>query len=202
MAPWRVKIDTYAWDGKSFSLAYEAFAPAQYRYQALQDADREVLYGHYDKAMQFYRNAIFNDKLKWWSAGQRAYLLKDHYHDIDPTYFAMDLPSPNPDFTEYPRLAAYAYYRIMLLQTVESHPADADATYATLQQDFGDDPYGRPYVEMAKAFRDGYRPTSRMYDGCAAAIGYAAQHAEILKPLDGGSMQDHNYVPADVCPFR
>ena len=39
---------------------------------------------------------------------------------------------------------------------------------------------------------------------CAAAIGYAAAHPQILTPLgsDYHGAQSHRYVPADVCPFR
>ncbi len=201
-APWRLRTDTFAWDGETFSLAYRTFAPAQYRYQALQDADREGLYGNYDKAMQLYRNVIFNDKLRWWSDDQRAYLLKEYRFRLDPDIFALHLPTLEPDYSEYPRLASYAYYRIMLLHIVQGRQADAQAAYSTLQQDFANDPYGHPYVEMAASFWDAYRSTSRMYDGCAAAIAYAALRPEILDPLFGGSDQDHRYVPADVCPFR
>ncbi len=204
MIPWRLRTDTYAWDGKTFSLAYETFAPAQYRYQAVQDGDREVRYGNYDNAMQLYRNVIFNDKLEWWSADRKAYLFQEYYRGRFHKYiYPQVLPPPSSNYAEYPRLAAYAYYRIMLLQIVQGRTAEAAATYATLQQDFGKDPYGQPYVQMATAFWDTYRSTSSMYDGCAAAIGYAAQHPEILDPLNSGSLvQDHYYKPADVCPFR
>ena len=70
--------------------------------------------------------------------------------------------------------------------------------------DLTNDQYGRPYVEMATAFWNGYQSTYKMYDGCAAAIQYAAEHPEILTPLgsDYHSSQSHIYVPADVCPFR
>jgi hypothetical protein len=101
-------------------------------------------------------------------------------------------------------LAAYAYYRIMLLHLVQNHESDATTVYNTLQQKFGDNPYGSPYVEMATAFWDSYQLTHKMYDGCAVAIRYAAEHREILKPLgsDYHGSQSHTYVPADVCPFR
>jgi hypothetical protein len=73
-----------------------------------------------------------------------------------------------------------------------------------LQKKFGSDQYGRPYVEMATDFWEAYQSTHRMYDGCAVAIQYAAEHPEILTPLgsDYHGSQSHTYVPADVCPFR
>ena len=108
------------------------------------------------------------------------------------------------DLTEYPSLAAYAYYRIMLLHIVQGHESDAGTVYKTLQQKFRNDLYGHPYEEMATAFWDAYQSTHKMYDGCAAAIEYAAEHPEILAPLgsDYHGSQSHIYVPADVCPFR
>lgn len=92
----------------------------------------------------------------------------------------------------------------MLLHTVRGYESDAGTVYNTLQQKFGSDPDGRPYAEMASAFWDAYQSTHKMYDGCAAAIHYAAEHPEILIPLGSHyhGAQSHTYVPADVCPFR
>ncbi len=111
---------------------------------------------------------------------------------------------PAEDITEYPRLAAYAYYRIMLLHFAQGQESEAATTYQTLQETFGNDPYAHPYVEMASAFWEAYQSTHKMYDGCAAAIQYVVEHPEILIPLgsDYHGAQSHIYVPADVCPFR
>ena len=114
-------------------------------------------------------------------------------------------PTPYPnDLTEYPRLAAYAYYRIMLLHLVQGHESDAATVYNTLQEKFSNDPNGRPYVEMGIAFWNAYQSTHKMYDGCAAAIQYAAEHPDLLTPLgsDYHGWQSHIYKPEDVCPFR
>jgi hypothetical protein len=113
-------------------------------------------------------------------------------------------PIPSEDKTEYPRLAAYAYYRIMLLHMVQGNETDAGSVFNSLQGKIGDDPYGQPYFEMATAFWNAYQSTHKMYDGCAEAIQYAAEHPEILIPLgsDYHGSQSHIYVPADVCPFR
>jgi hypothetical protein len=114
------------------------------------------------------------------------------------------VPEPSEDPTEYSRLAAYAYYRILLLHLVQEQEAEAASTYQTLQDTFGNDPYATPYAEMATAFWDAYQSTNKMYDGCAAAIQYAVEHPEILIPLgsDHHGWQAKIYQPADVCPFR
>ena len=156
----------------------------------------------YDKALSLYQDAIFSDKLKSYSPEIRKNL-QDNWMaqvgNVRPT------PTPYPsDITEYPRLAAYAYYRIMLLHLVQNHEQEATTVYNTLQSKFSNDQYAHPYTEMATAFWEAYQPTHKMYDGCAAAIQYAAEHPEIFIPLgsDYHGYQSHTYVPADVCPFR
>jgi hypothetical protein len=203
MTPWRYKTVIYSWDGRTYSESYTSFENIQYRFQAIQDADREILYGNYDLALTYYRDAVFNNNLEWWSKERRDYEVKvyyDSYNPITPT----PLPYPMEDTTEYPRLAAYAYYRIMLLHLVQGNESEAITAYNTLQEKFGNDPYGQPYVEMASAFWEAYQSTHKVYDGCAAAIQYAAENPEILIPLgsDYHGAQAKIYKPEDVCPFR
>ncbi len=148
-----------------------------------------------------YQEAIFSDKLNGYSTEIRDNLRARWDASFGTTPTATPYPLA-PD--EYPSLAAYAYYRIMLLHIVQNHESDAGTVYKTLQQKFGSDTYGHPYYEMATEFWNAYQSTHNMYDGCAAAIQYAAEHPEILTPLgsDYHGSQSHIYVPADVCPFR
>lgn len=195
----RLMTYVYSWDGTNFSYSSEKFEQSQYRFQAIQDGDYAVFLGENVQALSLYQDAIFNEKLEWWSRAQYKYLQTEYYNSN-----ATLPPLPIEDPTEYPRLAAYAYYRIMLIHFVRGYESDANTTYNTLQQKFGDDPYGNPYVEMATAFWEAYQSTHRIYDGCAAAIQYVVEHPEILTPLgsDYHGSQSHTYVPADVCPFR
>lgn len=201
-AVWRSEIHTYMWNGKHFAEQPTEYVQPVYRFQAIQDADTAVLIGKHDKAFQLYQEAISNQRLEWWSVERQKYeqaIINAPWND-EPT------PSvkPSKDETEYLRLAAYAYYRTILLHIVQGHASDAGTVYKTLQQKFSSDQYGHPYVEMATAFWESYQPTHKMYNGCAAAIQYAAEHPEILIPLgsDYHGSQSHIYVPADVCPFR
>ena len=194
--PLRTQIDTYSWNGKFFSPS-TTFSNPQFRFQTIQDGDRETINNNFEHAMNFYEMAIESSELDWWSRER---------FEHDRTVAVSGTPAPDPisDPTEYPRLAAYAYYRIMLLHLVQNQEADASTTYNTLQQEFGNDTYARPYVEMASAFWEAYQPTHKMYDGCAAAIQYAVEHLEILTPLgsDYHGAQAKIYKPEDVCPFR
>jgi hypothetical protein len=196
--PWRYYTSIYSWNGSSYVISSRKFTSLEYLFQAIQDADRYVLSGEYDQALTLYQDTIFNNKLDWWSIDRKNY-------EADILLGNSKSPvMPNKDLTEYPRLAAYAYYRIMLIHLVQGNESEASTTYNTLQQTFGSNQYGHPYVEMATAFWEAYQSTHKMYDGCAAAIQYAAEHPEILTPLgsDYHGAQSHTYVPADVCPFR
>jgi hypothetical protein len=191
----------YFWNG-SYFIEKTYYSEAIFRFQAIQDADNEVTKGNIDKAFQLYDETIENINLEWWSPERNAYET-DRINALLNSEFVLST-QPISDLTEYPRLAAYAYYRIMLLHLVQNQETEATTTYTALQQEFGNDPYAHSYVEMASAFWEAYQSTHKMYDGCAAAIQYAVEHPEILTPLgsDYHGSQSHIYVPVDVCPFR
>ncbi|HSO12350.1 MAG TPA: hypothetical protein VLT51_08235, partial [Anaerolineales bacterium] len=199
--PQRQKTVTFEWNGKEFFETSIEFAPPEYRFQAVQDADAATHSGKLDEAFRLYGEVISNKNLEWWSPERFAYEQDASYRWIPGI---TPVPEPPVNLTEYPRLAVYAYYRILLLHLAQGQEAEAASTYQTLQETFGSDPYAAPYVEMASAFWEAYQSTNKMYDGCAAAIQYAVEHPEILVPLgsDYHGRQSHIYEPADVCPFR
>jgi hypothetical protein len=199
--PRRKETTVLAWNGQNYVVQQNYYAPAQYRFQAIQDGDAASSQKEYDKAISLYQEAMSSDMLKSYSL-EISDNLRAQY---DTQYGTTPTPTPHPiAVDEYPKLVAYAYYRILLLHLVQGYESDATIVYTTLGEKFGNDPYGRPYVEMASAFWEAYQSTQRMYDGCAAAIQYAVEHPEILTPLgsDYHGSQSHTYVPADVCPFR
>jgi len=199
--PARVQTTILGWNGQNYVVKQRYYAPAQYRFQAIQDGDTASSQKEYDKALSSYQEVIFSNKLKSYSPEIHDNLRAQW----NTRYGTAPTPTSYPvSLDEYPRLAAYAYYRIMLLHIVQEHASDAGTVYKTLQQKFGNDPYGQPYVQMATAFWDAYQSTHKIYDGCAAAIEYATEDPQILIPLgsDYHGAQSHIYVPADVCPFR
>ena len=205
--PRRMFTDIYRWTGIIFDYSGTQYDPPIFRFQAIQDADQYSLNNENDKALELYQDAIFSDKLEWWSE-QRAEFTTQTFQVSPPSWPDISPPPmdqiPDDITYEYNSLAAYAYYRIMLLHFVHGYESDAGTVYNTLQEKFGADPYGRPYVEMATAFWEAYQSAHSVYDGCAAAIHYVNEHPAILIPLgsDYHGWQSHTYVPADVCPFR
>jgi hypothetical protein len=198
--PQRQRTLTYGWNGKEFVEISIEFELPGYRFQAIQDADAALIMGKYDRAIKLYKNVISNKKLDWWSPERMQYKQETYvlFPGITPR------PVPTEDRSEYPRLAAYAYYHIMLLHLVQGQESGANIVYDTLRQKFGGDQYGQPYVEIATSFWNAYQSMHKMYDGCAAAIEYAAEHPEILTPLgsDYHGWQSRIYKPEDICPFR
>ncbi len=201
LIPQRQRTIAYSWNGKDFVEISNELASPKYRFQAIQDADAIVIVGNYGKAFQLYEKTILDKSLEWWSPERFRYEQARGYSWMPEVTMP---PKPVEDKTEYPKLAAYAYFRIVLLHLAQNHEPEATTVYNTLQKKFSNDQYGHPYAEMATAFWEAYQSTHKMYDGCAAAIQYAAEHLEILTPLgsDYHGSQSHMYVPDDVCPFR
>jgi hypothetical protein len=71
--PWRSIHQVFHWDGQYYSLRQEDYTPPQYRFQAVQDGDRKSLSAEYDKALAFYQDAIFSNKLDWWTVEKHDY---------------------------------------------------------------------------------------------------------------------------------
>jgi hypothetical protein len=197
----RFETLVFSWNGSTYELAKESFPPPAFRIQAVYDGDWETLNNGFDKALISYQTVIDDLTLEFWSHARSLY---EQRNGESRGASILTDPTPVPDLTEYPRLAAYAYYRIMLLHLVQNHESDASTVYNTLQEKFSNDQYGRPYFEMATAFWNAYQSTHKMYDGCAVAIQYAVEHPEISTPLgsDYHGSQSHIYKPEDVCPFR
>jgi hypothetical protein len=202
--PWRHYVSTYKWNGISYVRDSQIFDAPVYRFQAIQDGDRYLLQGNYQKAMELYQDTIFSNELGWWSPEKRNYEFAIYNTPSDEKGNSTPFSTPETDLTEYPRLAAYAYYRMVILHTFLGETEAAQVKYATLQEKFPAGSPGHPYVEMATDFWNAYQSGGRMYDACAAAIAYADAHPGILVPLgsDYHGAQSHTYTPADVCPFR
>ncbi|MDH3944938.1 MAG: hypothetical protein OEV06_12660 [Anaerolineae bacterium] len=150
--------------------------------------------------MQLYQEVVFSDELDWWSAEKMDYLTSLYHAQQD------NLATPTPiemDVNEYPYLAAYARYRIMLHHLVRGWVSEARTVYETLQAMFPPGAVGHEYAEMAARLWDEYQATNSLEQACAAVIAYVEDNQGILAPLGDKEhgLQSHIYEPADVCPF-
>ncbi len=207
-APWRDQSDIYTWDGQNFVLQKTTFSPPQYRYQAVQDGDRAMLYHEYDRALKSYQEAVFSDKLLGWSQAHkdREILMHDFTWDFEEKLKLTPTPSVPPDDpNEYPNLAAYARYRIMLLHILQGNMGEARIVYDTLQEKFAEGKEGHVFALIAKTFWEEYNASQNTGAACQAAIHVAGDHRDSLRFLGseyGNIQQDIVYQPKDVCPFE
>ena len=194
------QIITLAWDGEHYiNGTLGNYLYPKYRYQMIELGDREVLLKNYKKALAFYQGAIFDANLEPWSREKLSY-------DLDHLY---QTPSPNDvapitDPAEYDRLAAYAYYRSMILHIYLGQVDIAKKEHETLQAKFPSDNPGFSSAEMADQFWKIYRAGGKIADACQAAIQYATSDFEtigLLSRYDANGLEGHQYVPADLCPF-
>lgn len=194
--PWREQTITFAWDGHYFVWNSQRYAPAVFRYEALQDADEAVLRGDDDEALALYQDVIFSDQLVSWTPELWQQMVDESFSYPDVTRMPF-----NP--TEHAALSAYARYRIMVLHVHRGLVSDAETVYHNLLDQVAPDSAGAPYLDLARAFWEAYQGGEDIRGGCPAAVTYATQHPEILGPL--GNSDDrwwsHHYQPAEVCPF-
>ncbi len=131
----RDRIFILEWNGENFVIS-ERYSAPKFRFQVIQDADSFVNNGDFPKAFSSYQEAIFSDTVDWWSFSRYKQQFQASYWGSEATPITI---IPNP--AEYPSLAAYAYYRIMLLHLVQGQEAEAASTYQTLQDTFGSNQY-------------------------------------------------------------
>jgi hypothetical protein len=197
--PWRGWKATFQWDGQHFLYSdLEMDAPI-YRFQAVQDADRQFLLGRYDEAISLYQDVIFSDKLEWATDARTRYLFDTSHGDIStPT----EVP-PLADPSEYPALAAYSRYRILVHHTSRGWFDEGAIVMNTLRAKFGLDPVAAPYVEAAEKFWTSFQATNDIATACDTVIQYFRQYPRLLLPLGGPSdaLQSHQYSAEDTCPF-
>jgi tetratricopeptide (TPR) repeat protein len=208
--PFREKAFTYTWNGQEFVFKQVDFAPAKYRFQAVQDGDRATLQGNYDQALEFYQQAIFSDQLEWWTPESMDYEHALAYHALYADLKLTPVPTIMPDPSEYPYLAAYARFRILLLHTARGYLPEAKIVYDTLQEKFPPDQPGHVFADIASAFWDEYQLSKRLGKACTKAIEYAANFpTEVLFYLGDNEYTTRNYgiqspmyKIEDICPFR
>jgi hypothetical protein len=199
--PWRNERSIYKWNGVNFVVSHREFAASEFRFQAIQDADLAFSQQEYAKALDLYQQAIFNNELKVFSQEIRQNLQANYYTDLNKKPTVTPVPD---DPTEYPRLAAYAYYRMIILHTFLGEIDAAQVKYASLQEKFPANNLGHPYAEMASAFWDVYKSSGNMAEACGAAIAYSSAHTAIFVPLGGSDhgAQSYEYGPVDMCPYK
>ena len=165
--PWREQDVIFEWDG-TFYVPYQILYTAPtYRFQAVQDGDEYSLFGQYDNAIKSYEDAITNKKLDWWTEDRRnaeSTRCNDELAGVTP-----EVVSPSQDPNEYPVLAPYSRFRIMLIQAITGDEDAVRQTFDALRATYQPDTPAGASTLMALEFIDKFRSTreySRGLHGC------------------------------------
>jgi hypothetical protein len=198
--PWRNETRTCGWDGEKYALQQTIYGPPEYRFQAVQDADRAFQAGDFPAALALWQDAITSDRLEWWSPARRDYMSEQYWIEMGQSGLATPA-SPPPDPAEHPQLAAYARFRILQMHVQHGDLQAAKVVYDTLQAKFPSGHPGSGFAQMAKLFWEAYGVEGDFAKACAPAADYAVAHAELLAYLGSSwhGWQSLRYTPEDVC---
>lgn len=183
------------WDGLHYvNLLPGNYELGKFRFQATQMGDMAMLYGNYAQAFVFYKEAIFNKDLDWWS--EQRFI-----NEREALRAGVPAPTVVPSPADQEFFASYAYYRMIILHVYLNDIQAARADDAVLQEKFPGF-----YANTATKFWETYQATGSVSDACNAVHTYARQHQNNVEAL-GQAMfgflgyQNHTYSVGDICPF-
>jgi len=152
--------ETWAWNGKSFQFSDRVYALPIYRFQRSVDGDLAFALKQYDRALTAYQDVLFDANL----------FTHDQY--LPQLEFCKGIESgPNNIFieNEQSQLEAYARWRILLINTINSSEDAMQVVYQTLQNKFPEGKPGHDYAVIAKAFWEQYQQNQKIADACDKA---------------------------------
>jgi len=199
--PHQPLVHIFTWNGEGFVLDDFQIGPPEYRFQAVHNGDSYTLLHDYKQAEASYRQAIDDQTLLYWMDNSVEYFRAVRV----ASYGQIPTPTPNPpDMDEYPNLAAYAQYRIVLLHALQGQVGEAEEAYKTMLTAYPAGEEGHIFVQLAERLLDEYRASEDVRAACAEVVAFAAQHEEDVLQYVGGyhGWQTLEYEVEDVCPFR
>lgn len=203
--PYRKETRICRWNGQNIVVDKTEFDAPYYRFQAVQDGDRATLSGDYDKALSFYEQTIDDMNLEWFTEERKRHdfwVYHSEIYSIEPT--PIPVPDLMPDPNEYPTLASYAYYRIMLLYVLKNDVVNAESTFNKIQNEFPLASPGNYFAEVASIFWQEYQSSRRIEASCNKVIDYVQEHPLPVEYLGDWNHGVHSirYTLESICPFR
>ena len=175
--------------------------PPEYRFQAVHNGDLYTLMHEYERAEDSYRQAIDDPTLLYWMENSLQYF----YAVQEANSKQISTPTRSaPDVSEYPNLAAYAQYRIVLLHLLQGQMGEAEEVYEAMLAAYPAGQEGHIFVLLAARLLGEYRASEDVRAACAEVVAFATQHEEDVLQYVGGyhGWQILEYEVEDVCPFR
>jgi hypothetical protein len=210
--PWRVETITLSWNGYSYVVSGWQPDVPRYRFQAVQDGDVFTRWNQYDQALTAYQQVISDESLDDWSVARQAYEQK---YVFNPYFEGTPPQKPAPDPAEYPNLAAYASFRILLLHALQDHLPEAQISYEALLTKFPPETEGSIYSDLAQLFWEEYQVSQDKSSACAVVVQKVSQDPfPYLRYLGNGAADAEHpdadifghwsltYTPEDLCPIE
>jgi tetratricopeptide (TPR) repeat protein len=199
--PHQPLVHVYTWNGEGFVLDDLQIGPPEYRFQAVHNGDLYTLLHEYEQAETSYRQAIDDPTLLYWIDNSVEYFREVRV----ASYGQLPTPTPSaPDVDEYPNLATYAQYRIVLLHLLQGQMHAAEEEYQAILAGYPAGQEGHIFVLLAKRLLGEYRASGDVRAACGEVVEFAAMHEDEVLQYVGGyhGWQSLEYEVADVCPFR
>lgn len=152
--------DVWTWNGQSMQFMERLYIPPIYRFQRSADGDLAFALKQYDLALDAYQDVLFDANL-YRRDQYRSHL--EYCGQLAPTI------DPVSAKDEPELLQAYAYWRILLINTLQDSQDSMELAFQTLQEKF---PMGKPghsYAVIASEFWKSYQSTEDINAACAAA---------------------------------
>jgi hypothetical protein len=163
------------WDNdlQSFVPSEDVLLPSDYRIHILHDADKALLQGEIEAAIESYARVIGDEQLLDW---------------VDP-----DIERAN--------LAAFASFKIILAHIHSGDLDGAESALGDLQESYPEETIGASFRAMAEIFWDEYVLNNDLVSSCHAAQRFAEENAgTIVESLYFG-YGNQVYTAQDLCPI-
>jgi hypothetical protein len=187
--PPRTEKMTCMWNGSEYLAVNVENSPPFYRFQALSDASQKRYYGYFDQALELYWQAINDPILQWYTdernkqEWQRYMDASNNEQNIEPDPTPTPVLIPNPD--EYDNLAAYAYFRIIMIHLLQDDVSSAESVYEEMLSKYPVGCKQSLLPESAKIMLDSYKQSEDIHNACTEVLKfYKPRYSEMWKMMD------------------
>jgi tetratricopeptide (TPR) repeat protein len=192
------------WNGEAYDAIEDDFSPLIYRFEAVQDGNRQLRLEHYERAIEFYEKAINDESLEWFSKERRLVEYDNYtyklFSDINPDLTPTPAIVADPD--EYPSLASFSYFRIILAYLLMDDLPSAESIYAKMEETSPDAQIGGHYTHMANLLLESYRETANIQQGCSIVSAYANENEDELDDqVSFFEWADRYFWVRAICPY-
>jgi hypothetical protein len=165
------RVWAFAPQSGSWELTDEFLESSDFRIHVAHDADQAVRNGDYAQAVELYRRVIEDPSLQGW---------------MEPE-------------TEWPKLAAYAHYKLSVAYWLLDQPQLAQTQMEALETQYPPDDPLYVFVEMGLLFQDAF-PSGGLAAGCQAVSQYVEAHSGQVLPFFDYGYGNPFYEAGDLCP--